>query len=169
MSYSSLLTYVKEVVESLDANVLFVTGRKEVIHELREALPENQGILFWCLPFISSGSFTDIGQQFNETVVINCLIYKQDYMGSELTQDTPETTSDEIDVLYQTKEIADQFIRKFNFNELSVEAMEASEALEIQSITFDNVIKDNDYLLTGTLISINVNIPDDFDYCTIIT
>ena len=138
MSYASLLNYVREVAESLDDNVLFVTGRKEVIHELREAPPENLGIVFWCLPFISSGTFTNIGQQFNENVTINCLIYKQDYLGSELTQDTPETTSDEIDVLYQTKSIADDFIRKFNFNSISESSIEYSESLEINSIKTSN-------------------------------
>ena len=169
MSYTALRSYVKDIAESLDSNVLYTDGRKEVIHLLREAPPDNLGVVVWCLPFIGSGSFTEIGQQFNETVTVNIIFYKQDYQGSELNQDTPESLQDEIRVLYETKDVADEFVRKFNFNQINTTLQETSEDIEIQSVTFDNVIKDNDYLLTGTFVSMNITIPDDFNYCSFIS
>lgn len=167
MSYASLLNYTKDVAETLSTDVLFVHGRKDVLHELSTAPNSNTGIVFWSLPFISSGTFTEIGQQFNEIVTINVLIYKQDQMGSEIDQNSPEITSEEIQVLSQTKDIADEFVRQFNFNSISSSTQEVSEELEILSVSFDNLIKDNDYLLTGTFISMQVGVPDEFDYCNV--
>ena len=168
MSYSSLLAYVKDLSKSLNDEVLFVHGRKEVIHELAAANPDHEGLVFWSFPFESSATFTEIGQQLNELVSISFIIYKQDYMGSEIDQNNPENTSDETLIVAQTKDLADQFVRLFNFNEVSSSLTEISEGLEIQSISFEPVEKDNDYLLTGTFVNMSVLVPDKFNYCSIL-
>ena len=178
MSYSSLLQYVRDVANSLDGNIEFTHGRKEVLHELNDAPelddgrndPENEsGIVVWSLPFTATAGFTDTAQQFNKTYTVNIIFYKKDYLGSEMDQDDRYRTQDEIQILEQTSDLADAFVRKFNFNDISIDVAELSELLEITSVTFDTVIKDNDYLLTGTLLSLDVLVPDEFDYCSLET
>ena len=167
MSYSDLLQYTRDVAKSLSTEVTFVHGRKEVLTEGYELPLNNTGLVCWSLPFISTGTFTPIGQQFNENVTVNIIIYKKDDQGSEIDQNNVEETSPEMQVLSETRDLANEFVRKFNFNQGAMTS-ELSELLEITNVTFDNVIKDNVFYLTGTLITLGVTLPDQFDYCSFI-
>ena len=165
MSYLSIYNYVRDIaiqLPGMDSNRYF-HGRKPLLTHT----DVGDDIFVWCLPFTSSGSFTEIGQQFNEDVSINIIFYKKDALDSGLDQNDQETISPEIQVLADTRELAQEFIRRFNFNQ-ELDTGEFSEEIQINSISFNNVIKDNAHFLTGTTLELSVLVPDKFDYCKII-
>ena len=166
-SYQSLLNYTRDIAANLSSENLFFHARKEVLHQIHnEDIAENDTVV-WSLPFITSGDFTELGYQFNRSFTVNIIIYQKDEMGSEVDQNNMDQTAEEIQVLQSTDALAEEFIRNFNENKINEELHRVSDQLEITSVTTDNVIKDNDWLLTGTFISITVGVPDEFDYCSL--
>ena len=161
MSYLSLHDYTRDICENLSTPVKFFHGRKEVLFEYEQdpTLPT-----VWALPFQSSGSFTEDGYQVNRTFTMNLIFYRHDEPGSEVDQNN-QSISAEMSVLSESDALAEEFVRLFNYNTINDALELASDKLIINGFSTDNVIKDNQYYLTGTLLNMTVTVPDDFNYC----
>ncbi len=161
MNYQSLYDYVRDITQNLDQTVKFFHGRKEILN-LTKA---DQSLYAYCLPFTSTGVLT--GPQFDETWQINIIFYMKDKVDSSIDQNDQDVIQDEIRTLTITEQSANRFLRLFNANSIDSALEKSSDRLNISSFTKGNAIKDTASMLTGTLLTLNVKVPDDFDYCTL--
>jgi hypothetical protein len=161
-SYQGLHDYIKDICTNLSADVTFFHGRKEVLYEYN---PDPNEPVVWLLPLQSSGSLTSNAYQVNRAFTVNLIFYRHDAPGSEIDQNSQDTIASEMSVLSQSDQLAEEFLRLFNQNSITDDLQDASEELEVQSFSTDNVIKDNQYFLTGTLLNMTVQVPDEFNYC----
>ena len=160
MNYNSLYNYTKDVISNIDSTIKWFHGRKDLV-----TLMKPEELVAFCLPFISTGSVVDGGGQIAEVWEVNLIFYKKDSLPSGINQNDEEAQQQEIQILTATNVIADGFIRNFNYNTYT-DALEASsEKLDVLSFSKNNAIKDTAHILTGTVVSIRVRVPDDFDYC----
>lgn len=162
MNYLALYNYTKDIVTNIEPDAKWFHGRKDLVTAMS---PDD--IVVFCLPFISSGGIVPGGGQVAETWEVNIIFYKKDSLPSGLNQNDESGLQTEINILRQTNELADSFLRNFNYN-IFTEALEsASEKLDLVSFNKSNAIKDTAHVLTGTVLSMRVQVPDDFDYCVI--
>ena len=82
-------------------------------------------------------------------------------------QNDQDVMQDEIRTLTITEQTANRFLRLVHGNTVNSVLEAASEKLTISSFTKSNAIKDTAQLLTGTALTLNLIVPDDFDYCTL--
>jgi hypothetical protein len=160
MNYNSLYSYTKDIINNIDSSIKWFHGRRELITQLK---PEDT--VAFCLPFISSGSVVEGGGQIAETWEVNVIFYKKDQMPTGINQNDEQAQQVEIQVLSATTDIADEFVRNFNFNEYTDALESASEKLDLLSFSKAPAIKDTAHILTGTVVTMRVQVPDDFDYC----
>lgn len=162
MNYQSLYDFIRDISQELNQTVKFFHGRKEMLNQTTDF----SGLYIYSLPFISSGS-TVGGAQIDETWEINIIFYQQDTADSSIDQNDQDVIQDEIKTLTITEQSANRFIRLVHGNTINASLEAASEKLTIVSFTKGNAIKDTAQLLTGTLLTLNLKVPDNFDYCTL--
>jgi hypothetical protein len=160
VNYLALYNYTKDIIANISPETKWFHGRKELITPMN---PED--LIAYCLPFISTGNFVQGGEQVAEIWEINIFFYKKDDLGSGLDQNDESGLQDEINILAQTSVLADDFVRRFNFNNYTPELEAAGDKLTIRSFTKGTAIKDTPHVLTGTFVTMRVEVPDDFDYC----
>lgn len=164
MNYQSLYDYLRDVALNVEPDAKFFHGRIETLFET--IFEDDQTLYVYLLPLNSTGSFTAIGQQVNQVWNIGIIFYKQDRIGSEIDQNDQDVIQTEMDILRQTSQIADEYVRRLNFNTYTDALEESSDRLTIESFSLDTVIKDTPALLTGTALNITMRVPDDFNYCS---
>ncbi len=161
MNYQSLYDFIEDISQNLDQSVKFFHGRKEI---LLSTTP-SKGLFVFCLPFNSAGVIN--GGQINETWVVNLIFYQYDKPDSAIDQNDQDTMQDEIRTLTITEQSANRFIRLANGNTINANLEAASEKLSIPTFSKNPAIKDTAQLLTGFTLTMNIIVPDDFDYCTL--
>jgi len=162
MNYQSLYDFIHDISQNMDQTVKFFHGRKEM---LIQTTPD-EGLFAFCLPFTSTGS-TVGGAQINETWEVNIIFYMRDNPDSSIDQNDQDVIQDEIRTLTITEQSANRFLRLVHGNAINDSLEAASEKLSINSFSKSNAIKDTAQLLTGTLLTLSLIVPDDFDYCTL--
>jgi len=91
----------------------------------------------------------------------------RDNPDSSIDQNDQDVIQDEIRTLTITEQSANRFLRLVHGNTINDSLEAASEKLSINSFSKSNAIKDTAQLLTGTLLTLSLIVPDDFDYCTL--
>lgn len=162
MNYQSLYDYTHDLSQELEQQVKFFHGRKEMLIQLNDL----KGLVVFCLPFVSTGT-TVGGAQINELWEVNILFYMDDEPDSAIDQNNQDVIQDEIKTLTITEQSANRFLRLVHGNTINRNLEAASEKIKIESFTKSNAIKDTAYLLTGTLLTLSLRVPDDFNYCTL--
>lgn len=164
MNYQALYDFIHDISQNLEQSVKFFHGRKEILNQTNPG----KGIYAYCLPFVSSGSFIG-GAQADETWIVNIIFYMYDKPDSPIDQNDQDTIQDEIRTLTITELVASRFLRLVHGNTINDSLEFASEKIKI--VTFDkaNAIKDTAQLLTGTVLTMNLEVPDDFNYCSLDT
>jgi heat shock protein HspQ len=103
--------------------------------------------------------------QANETWQVNLIFYMQDQGDSAIDQNQENSIQSEIEILTIVENAATKFIHYVNENQLNEDLSDAADRLTITSFTKSPAIKDTAQLLTGFLVTLNILVPDDFDYC----
>jgi hypothetical protein len=161
MNYNALYKYLRDISQSLDLSVKFFHGRKEILN----LTSPNQPLYIYSLPFTSTGSLTGSTQQVNETWQANLIFYMQDQGDSAIDQNNENSIQSEIEILTIAENAASKFIHYVNANQLNDDLSDAADQLTVVSFTKSPAIKDTAQLLTGFLVTINILVPDSFDYC----
>jgi hypothetical protein len=89
----------------------------------------------------------------------------QDQGDSAIDQNNENSIQSEIEILTIAENAASKFIHYVNANQLNDDLSDAADQLTVVSFTKSPAIKDTAQLLTGFLVTINILVPDSFDYC----
>lgn len=158
MNYQAVYNYVEELTQNLGLTVKFFHGRKEWLNVTVSDKP----LYAYMLPLTSSFSMSVGNPQ--EIWQLNIIFYEQDTADSAIDQNNPDVMQDEMKILAVTSQAADKFLRLFEFNDITADLESASDLLTVNGGTKSNSIKDGG-LLTGSMLTINFLVSDDFDYC----
>lgn len=160
MNYQAAYDYINDITQNLGLSVKFFHGRKEWLNYTVADDP----LYAYMLPLTSSGSMNESGNP-QEIWQLNLIFYQKDAADSALDQNDENEMQDEMKTLSITSQAADKFLRLFEFNDITDDLESASDLISVRSFTKGNAIKDNALLLTGTVLTINFLVADDFDYC----
>jgi hypothetical protein len=125
----------------------------------------------YLLPFQSSGNYTT-AQQSNETWQVNFMVYQKDEPDTAIDQNDPEALQTEMEILTTTEDVVSKIIHYINYpifdtDTATTQALQdASEFITILNFTKVPAIKDTAQILTGWLVSLNLQVDDSFNYCT---
>lgn len=164
MNYQALYDFIHDIVKEIDQTSKVFHGRKEVLN----LTDDFAGLNIWCLPFESTGTITDAGQ-VSEIWRVVIIFYQQDQEDSAIDQNNQDIIQDEIKTLTITDESANRFLHLLNENNINDSLEEAAEQLTIERFAKEQAIKDTAQLLTGTVLTISLRVPDNFDYCNDLT
>lgn len=164
MNYKALYNYIYDLSQNLNQTAKFFHGRKEILNQTSGY----DGLYVYCLPFTSNGS-TVGGAQINETWEVNIIFYMLDKPDSAIDQNNQNQMQDEIRTLTITEQSANRFLRLVQVNDINEGLESASDLITIDSFSKSNAIKDTAQMLTGTLLTLNLTVPDNFNYCTFIS
>lgn len=160
MSYQSIYDYSKDISQNLGLSVNWVHADKSWLNLI---LP-NQGLTCWSLPFTSSMSFDP---NFSRSWNLSFVFYQQDEPDSDMDQNDQSKMQESIRTLSNTDRAVGIFIRLFESNSINTALDEASQKLLITSVSTEPAIRDTAQQLTGTLLTMTAQFPDDFDYCCV--
>lgn len=157
MNYKALHDYFKDVSANLSVSVQWVHNTPEYL----QLYDKDQPIALLSLPFTSSGSAVDF---ITEIYVANFVFYMKDEPDGSLDQNNQGDLQQTLEILALTNQAVDEFLRLSDMNKITEELEYASDRMTIQSFTKGNAIRNNQ-VLTGTTLTLNISVPDDFDYC----
>jgi predicted component of type VI protein secretion system len=167
VNYLSLYEYIRDISQNIDYSVRFFHGRKDILNLQYEKEP----VYVYLLPFQSSGNYTT-AQQANETWQVNFMVYQKDQPDTAINQNDPESLQVEMEILTTTEEVVDKIIHYINYpifpvDDATSEALQAaSEFITILNFTKVPAIKDTAQILTGWLVTLNLQVDDSFNYCS---
>jgi len=164
MNYLSLYNFIHDISQNINQTVTFFHGRKEVLN----LVTQQNALYIHCLPFTSTGSFVN-GFQKNETWNVILLFYQLDEDSSMIDQNEQDKMQGEIRTLSITEQSANRFLTLAHGNSINDELSEAAELLTITGFTKETAIKDTASMLTGTVLTMTIQVPDNFNYCELPT
>tara|TARA_R110000803_G_scaffold151160_2_gene216332 strand:+ start:613 stop:1107 length:495 start_codon:yes stop_codon:yes gene_type:complete len=160
MDYQNLYDYSKDISQNLGLSVNWVHADKSWLN----LIVPNKGITCWSLPFTSSISFDP---NFSRTWTLAFVLYQQDLADSDMDQNDQSKMQESIRTLSNTDRAVNMFIRMFESNDITTALDSASQKLLVTSVSTEPAIRDTAQQLTGTLLTITAQFPDDFDYCCV--
>lgn len=158
MDYKSLFDYCKDISANLGVSTEFVHQDKAWLNTI---LP-NEGVTVWSLPFTST---ITTSPNYNRSWTIAIIFYQQDKPDSSMDQNDTEKMQEDIRTVSITDHVANTFIRLFDDNDISDDLSASSNLITITSVSTEPAIRDTAQFLTGTLLTINAEFADTFDYC----
>jgi len=163
MNYLQLYDFLHDIGENLNQTVKIFHGRPETIELL--AATTFRGLNIYILPFSASGSTTG-GAQLNTSWNVEIIFYQLDTPDSDIDQNDEDKLQDEMVTVTLTQQAAEKFLRLANSNDITDELKKNADRLIVNTYGFDTAIKDGQ-LLTGTVLTLNLTVPDNFDYCAL--
>lgn len=160
--YQSVYDYSHDISQNLGLSVKWVHADKSW---LNASLP-NEGLTCWSLPFTSSISFDP---NYSRTWTLPFIFYQQDVADSDFDQNDQSKIQESIRTVANTDRAISMFVRLFESNSINDSLDSASQKLLITGASTEVAIRDTSQLLTGTLLTLTVQFPDDFDYCCLTT
>ncbi len=161
MNYQNVYDYSKDISQNLGLSVKWIHAGKSNLNLINDI---NEGVTCWSIPFTSSGSTSPI---ISRTWTLQFIFYQQDTADSDMDQNDTSKQQESIRTLANTDYIAETFLRLFFSNDINDDLSHSSELLNITGYSTDVAIKDTAQLLTGTLLTITAQFPDNFDYCCV--
>ena len=148
MSHKGIVQLIEDTAKSLADDMQFSYGRGSDVNMLRD-----KRYPFVSLdPLRSSAEYAvDSTQNYSKTWTINMAFYFLD--STDSTQDQYKNLLDEAD------DLVDKFINKLNFYSLK------ADTIIISGISQEPVIKVMADVITGYILSFNIQTTDDFNYC----
>lgn len=148
MSHLGIRTLIEDAARSLGDDIQFTYARTSDFNVMRDKR----------YPFITLDPLSAVPayavdgvQNYSKTWTANMAFYELDNMAS--TQDEYVKILDEMD------EFVDRFVNKLNFYSLR------SDMIVISGINQTPFIKQTADVLSGYLITFNLEVMDDFNYC----
>jgi hypothetical protein len=152
MLYKSLYTLLKEAADDLPFDNEFAHGRCSDINIFAD---NNKSTLIWLSPLRSTFTFQSQGNRLFSNYTIEIAFYNQDSIDS-----TNEATRK---ILETTDKLATKYLLDLNQKVLTSSTI--SDDVTITNGNKESFIKVTKSILTGQLLTFNILLPDDFDYC----
>lgn len=152
MSHQSLRLLIRDAAQSVGDNIQFGYGRRSDYNLINlKSFP-----FVWLLPLTSSASFvnnnSDIYQKTWNVVLIFIDLDKSD---------SKETQFD--DILDRMDTLVDQVVNRIN--DWYLHSSDVVGTLTMRNITQNPIIKEDSSINTGWIVTFQVTLSQDFDYC----
>jgi len=156
MSHKSVRQLIRDTAKSLGDNIQFVYARKTDFNQIRD-----KKYPFFQLELLTSNAtFNPSNINLTSIYPIVITVYQLDSLdGAE-----DETTQ----ILDDTDLLAQGFVRKLNqsLNE-DTTILISEDTTVISNVSFTSFVKMTTDCLTGWIIKFNLEVPDDYDYCSL--
>lgn len=157
MGYKSKKEFLEDTAKELETKVKFYHGRNVDF----EALPKKDKYILWLALFTKTPILNNSKLGFSDQTEFIIFCGKQ----GDLSDDEIKYT----EALEETGAILDEFIRLVNYNYKtdSADLLDSSERINFISASISEP-KVNEFsdVLTGQVLSLTLEFPDDFDYCS---
>jgi hypothetical protein len=154
MGHQAVRLFIQDVAESLRDDVKFGYGRASDFNQIKD----KQYPYIWLDPLQSTVATTEDNIGFYETYSVNLSFYKFDEMDS--TEEQYKLILDDVDDLVQ------KFIRKIQEdNDDDYTTGLKTWNTSIANISKQPFIKVMADVLTGFILTFDLTVPDQFDYC----
>jgi hypothetical protein len=154
MSHKSVVSLIEDVSKSLSDAVQFGYGRRSDFNNLRDKAEQ----IIWLLPLNATPIFNNNGntETFQKTWNI-ILVF--------LAIDKTDSNHDDYKkILDSMDELLDKFI--IRLNDYSMNSHDVVGAVTLRNFQQLNQIKGDADILTGWILSFQMTVSDDFNYCT---
>lgn len=154
MSHKSVVSLIEDVSKSLSDAVQFGYGRRSDFNSLRDKAEQ----IIWLLPLNATPTFNNNGntETFQKTWNI-ILVF--------LAIDKTDSNHDDYKkILDSMDELLDKFI--IRLNDYSMNSHDVVGAVTLRNFQQLNQIKGDADILTGWILSFQMTVSDDFNYCT---
>lgn len=147
-----LYNLLKSVADNLSFDVEFQQGRATDINIFAE---RKKSVLIWLSNFTATGTFPNKGNRLFRNYRIELAFYQGDKHDSTNTQINQ--------ILFTTDKIALKYILDLNAKVATLDNV--YDDVEVLNYSQEPFIKFSSHILTGQVVSFNLTLPDDFDYC----
>lgn len=157
MSHKAVRQLIRDTAKSLGDSIQFVYARATDFNAIRDKK----------YPFIqlellnANASFNESNVTLNSSYPVAMTFYQLD----SLTGAEDQTTN----ILDQTDDLAQAFMRKMNlysFSEDDTVAI-ATKNIVLTNFKMQSFVKMTTDCLTGWIVRFDMEVPDDFDYCSL--
>ena len=156
MSHKAVRQFIETTAKSLADNVKFGYGRSSDFNKIKD----KKYPYIWMDPLNSSFEIGEDAINFTERYSVSLVFYRFDDPDS--TEDQYKLILDETDKLVQT------FVRKIHENlenAYHLTDIIRTDNTVVENITKQPVIKVMADVLTGWIVTFELIVPDNFDYC----
>jgi len=158
MGYKSKKEFLQDTAKDLTTSVKFFHGRNIDF----EAESFDEDFCLWLALFTKTPILNDSKVGFNDTTQFVIFCGKQTQMDDD--SDVEYTAA-----LDETGQILDEFVRLINWNwkTSSTDLKDASDRIQFISAEItEPKVNEFSNVLTGQVLVLTLNFPDDFDYCS---
>jgi hypothetical protein len=152
MLYQSLYSLLSTTASSLPFDNEFHHGRGSDINVFSN---NNRQTLIWLSPMVATGSFPNKLNRLFKAYRIELAFYQRDAIDN-----TNEQTRD---ILYTADKVLTKYL--LDLNDEVVDIDNGVDDVEITNINQEPFIRVTSHILTGFLVTFNITLPDDFNYC----
>lgn len=152
MVYGSLYNLLKGVADDLGFDVEFQHGRTSDINVFAD---NNKSVLIWLTPLKRTGSFLNRSNRLFLNWSVELAFYQKD--------DKDSDNEGSLSILKTSDKILLKYL--LDLNQEVVDIDNASDDVEIVNINVTPFIKQTSHVMTGHIVTFNITLPDDFNYC----
>lgn len=153
MSHQSVRLLLQDVAKSLADNIQFSAGR----HSEFNMIPNKSYPWIWLLPITAQPDFAvNSVEHYQKTWNIALMFFDKDAFDA--------TQGPSNDILDQQDETVDKFIHRLN--DWSYKLSDTVGAITLRGFNQQPFYKDDAGIHTGWLLTFQMVVPDDFEYCT---
>lgn len=164
--FQGLYQYIRDVAKVQKPDCQVYMGRTESLFSLQEEFSETEFNVY-ILPFSKNGTIGE-SQKPDDVWNVGIFLFKQDRIDSDMDENNAQVFQDEMTLVDEAFNFADQLVRYMNFNQFNAELQNASETINIQSFSAEPSIKEFGNMMTGVLVSMVIEVPDNFQYCDLV-
>lgn len=153
MSHQSLRLLIRDAAQSVGDNIQFGYGRRSDYNLITsKSFP-----FVWLLPLTSSASFVNNNADvYQKTWNVVLIFIDLDKSGSK------ESEFD--DILDRMDTLVDQVVNRIN--DWYLKSTDVVGTLTMRNITQNPIIKEDSSINTGWIVTFQVTLSDDFEYCS---
>lgn len=159
MNYKALYDYLHDISQNLDLSVNFFHGRSEI----KLLVDQDKPLFIYSFPFQSSGNLAGGIRQVQESWTATLVFFMLDRPDSAIDQNDQDKMQAEIEILTICENAAAKFIHYVNENTINDDLSKAADMITINNFTKTPAIKDGHR--TGFVVTLNLLVPDQFNYC----
>jgi len=153
MSYKSQVDFIRDTVSDLEIKSEFFHKREFDFEQIQQ----KSTFISLLTPLVTTVLATGANAYVDQTSIrlMFLKLSKADFKENEI-----------IEILNQTKMMADEFIRLMHWNIKNADRLNTSQGINFVSAVYNETkINESGEILTGQVLIHDVVFPDEFDYC----
>ena len=154
MGYKSKVDFIRDTITDLEIKSQFFHHRDFDFEQVQQ----KSTFVAVLMPLVKAVIRTGAASTYVDQTTISIRFLR--LSKADLTEDQI------IDLLDQTDQMADEFIRLFHWNIKNADRLDTSQGINfVSAVQNTPMINETGEILTGTVLVHNVVFPDDFNYC----